>query len=126
MHSYRVAEIDDWREFLGVTSRRHDHQSRYSVRPLDSAHPALNNFPATWLTPLDELYIVEKLWPTATALAVSTSEKDGKDHPVIWTNNYHGARVFGTTFGHGNATWEDPVFQTLLAHGFLWAASREK
>ena len=53
-------------------------------------------------------------------------DTDGKDHPVIWTNDYHGTRVFGTTFGHGNATWEDPVFQTLLARGLLWAAGREK
>ena len=125
MHTYRAAKTDDWREFLGVTSRRHDHQSRYIVRNLAPTHKALKNFPETWLTPLDELYIIEKLWPTATALAVSKSEKDAQDHPVIWTNDYHGTRVFGTTFGHGNATWEDPVFQNLLANGLLWAAGRQ-
>ena len=32
MHTYRAIDIDDWREFLGVTSRRHDHQSRYQVK----------------------------------------------------------------------------------------------
>jgi type 1 glutamine amidotransferase len=126
MHTYRAAQIDDWREFLGVTSHRHDHESRYLVRPVAPAHPALKDFPDTWLTPRDELYIIEKHWPTATTLAVSTSEKDGKDYPVIWINDYHGTRVFGTTFGHGNATWEDPVFQTLLARGLLWAAGREE
>lgn len=128
MHSYRAAQIDDWRELLGVTSHRHDHQSRYLVHAVEPAHPALKDFPpsAPWLTPLDELYIIEKLWPTATPLAVSKSEKDGTDQPVIWINNYHGTRVFGTTFGHGNATWEDPVFQNLLANGVLWAAGREK
>jgi hypothetical protein len=31
MHTYRSAKVDDWREFLGVTSRRHDHQSNYPV-----------------------------------------------------------------------------------------------
>ena len=39
MHTYRAMTEDTWREFLGVTSRRHDHQSRYPVRPLDAAHP---------------------------------------------------------------------------------------
>ncbi len=34
MHTYRSASIDDWREFLGVTSKRHDHQSHYPVRKL--------------------------------------------------------------------------------------------
>jgi type 1 glutamine amidotransferase len=126
MHSYRAATIDDWREFLGVTSKRHDHQSTYPVRVAPDAknHPALRDFPAAWTTPQDELYIIEKLWPTAKSLAFSTSEKDGKEYPVIWTNNYHGARVFGTTYGHGNVTWHDPVFITLISHGLLWAAGR--
>jgi len=125
MHTYRAAEVDDWREFLGVTSRRHDHQSRYPVRRAVEGHPALRGFPETWVTPMDELYVIERLWPRARALAVSTSEKDGREHPVVWVNDFHGTRVFGTTFGHGNATWEDPVFVKLLASGLLWAAGRE-
>lgn len=126
MHTYRAATIDDWREFLGVTSRRHDHQSEYLVRRVVSDHPAMREFPAQWTSPRDELYVIEKLWPGARALAVSTSERDGQEHPVIWTNDYHGTRVFGTTFGHGNVTWHDPVFVRMLARGLLWAAGREK
>ena len=124
MHTYRAATIDDWREFLGVTSRRHDHQSQYPVRRVAAGHPAMKGFPETWTTPRDELYVIEKLWPKATALAVSTSERDGKEYAAIWTNDFHGTRVFGTTFGHGNATWHDPVFTTLVARGVLWAAGR--
>lgn len=127
MHTYRAAQIDDWREFLGVTSRKHDHQSQYEVRRTGPAdHPALKGFPEKWVSPKDELYVIEKLWPSATALAVSTSEKDGKEHPVIWVNSYQGTRVFGTTFGHGNVTWEDPVFTSMVARGLLWAAGKEK
>ena len=110
MHSYRAATIDDWREFLGVTSRRHDHQSRYPVRAVQAGHPALQGFPAVWTSPMDELYIIEKLWPRTTVLADSVSEKDGSVQPAVWVNDYHGTRVFGTTFGHSNATWQDPVF----------------
>ncbi len=124
MHSYRAAKIDDWREFLGVTSRRHDHQSNYPVKVVAPDHPALRGFPATWTTPKDELYIIEKLWPTAKVLATSVSEKDGSVQPVIWVNNYHGTRVFGTTYGHSNATWQDPIFVTLIARGVVWAAGR--
>lgn len=32
----------------------------------------------------------------------------------MWANDYHGARVFGTSLGHGMETWNDPVFQDLL------------
>ncbi len=124
MHTYRAMAADDWREFLGVTSRRHDHQSEYPVTVLDPKHPALAGFPSPWKTPKDELYIIEKLWPGAKALATSRSEVDGKVYPVIWTNSYHNTRVFGTTFGHSNATWQDPVFVELVVRGLMWAAGR--
>lgn len=126
MHTYRLLQEDDWREFLGVTSRRHDHQAAYPVRALVKDHPVMRDFPDKWVTPMDELYVIEKLWPKARSLANSTSEADGKDYPVIWINDYHGTRVFGTTFGHGNDTWHDPVFIGVVARGLLWAAGREK
>jgi uncharacterized protein len=124
MHTYRAATIDDWREFLGVTSRRHDHQSEYAVKVVDRDHPIMRGFPEKWVTPRDELYIIEKLWPGAKALATSRSEKDNSENPVIWINNYQGTRVFGTTYGHGNATWQDPVFIGVVSRGMLWAAGR--
>ncbi len=121
MHTYRAAEIDDWRQFLGVTSKRHDHQAEYPVKKVLPKHPIMKGFPETWVTPKDELYIIEKMWPNAKALASSVSEKDGKEHPVIWTNRYGKARVFGTTYGHSDATFEDPVFINVIARGMLWA-----
>jgi type 1 glutamine amidotransferase len=124
MHTYRVLQEDDWREFLGVTSRRHDHQSQYTVKPVLPQNPILKNFPEKWTTPMDELYVIEKLWPGAKALATSVSEADGNTYPTIWTNSYHGTRIFGTTFGHGNATWHDPVYVEYLCRGILWAAGK--
>lgn len=127
MHTYRTLDVDDWREFLGVTSRRHDEQAEYHVSPTvdGKKHPAMAGFPEKWVTPMDELYIIEKIWPKTTALATSVSLADGKTYPTIWTSNYGGTRIFGTTFGHGNATWHDPVFLTMIAHGVRWAAGRE-
>ena len=71
---------------------------------------------------MDGLDIVDKLWPKARALATSVSEKDGKEHPVIWVNDFHGTRVFGTTLGHHNETVQAPEFLDLLTSGTLWAA----
>lgn len=121
MHTYRAAKVDDWREFLGVTSKRHDHMAKFTVTPADVAHPAMKDFPAAWTTPADELYVIEKLWPNAKALATSVSIEDGKTYPVAWVNDFKGTRVFGTTFGHSDETFRDPVFQNLLGRGFLWA-----
>ena len=122
MHTHRATDIDDWREFLGVTSRRHDHQSRYPVKKTD--HAIVKSMPDVWMTPLDELYVIEKLWPNAKALATSVSEQDGKTYPVAWINQYGKARVFGTTFGHSDDTFRDTVFLTYVSRGVLWAAGR--
>ena len=124
MHTYRAAKIDDWREFLGVTSRMHEELSRHEVKPVWKDHPAMRGFPETWQTPLDELYVIEKLWPEAKPLAVSVSTKTGKEHPVVWVNDFHGTRVFGTTFGHSDDTFRDPVFLNLLARGFVWVSGK--
>jgi len=124
MHTYRAAEVDDWREFLGVTTRKHDHQSRYPVTVTNPSHPIMKDFPSDWVSPMDELYIIEKLWPNAKALATGTSEETKEAHPVFWTNEYGKARVFGTTFGHTNDTIADPQFQEIVSRGLLWAAGR--
>jgi type 1 glutamine amidotransferase len=124
MHTYRDTSIDDWRKFLGVTSRRHDHQSNYEVKAVDRTHPIMKDFPDTWTTPMDELYVIEKLWPNAKALATSVSERNGKTHPVFWTNQYGKARVFGTSYGHSDATFRDPVFLNTVTKGLLWASGR--
>lgn len=124
MHTYRAAEIDDWRKFLGVTSRRHEHQSNYRVDLVAKDHPIMEGFPDGHLTAKDELYIIEKVWPNTTVLATSESEKTGKSHPVFWTNQFGEARVFGTTYGHSNGTFEDEVFLKTLTNGTLWAAGK--
>jgi len=126
MHTYRAWKQDDWREFLGVTSRMHDHQSKYPVKAVASNHPIMHGFPEKWLTPMDELYIIEKLWPGAKALATSISEVSGKEQPCVWVNDFQGTRVFGTTFGHSDDTFRDPVFINLLARGTVWAAGKLK
>jgi len=65
MHTYRSAKIDDWRKFLGVTSKRHEHKARYPVIPFAKNHPIMDGFPEKWLTPKDELYVIESYGRTA-------------------------------------------------------------
>ena len=125
MHTYRDAKIDDWRQLLGVTSKRHEHKSSYKVDVVEKDHPIMSSFPDGHVIEFDELYVIEKMWPSATALATSTSEKTSKAHPVIWTNQYGDARVFGTTYGHSNKTFEDQIFLDLLVRGTVWAARGE-
>ncbi len=124
MHTYRTIEIDDWRQMLGVTSRRHDHQSNYPISVVKADHPIMDGFPANHVSAKDELYIIEKVWPNTTVLATSASEQDGAAQPVFWTNRYGKARVFGTTYGHSSDTFLDQVFLRALVRGTLWAAGK--
>ncbi|MDA8746288.1 ThuA domain-containing protein [Rubripirellula amarantea] len=125
MHTYRGAEIDDWREFLGVTSRKHDHQSRYPVKIEKPGHPIMANVPADYVSATDELYVIEKLWPRAEVLATSESENTKVAHPVFWTNTYGQAKVFGTTYGHSNDTFSDDVFLGVLCRAVVWLSQPE-
>ena len=124
MHSYRALETDTWREFLGVTSRHHTKSHNVAVKFTAKDHPILQGMQDTWSTPIDELYVIDKLWPGATALASAVSPEDQQEYPVVWVHDFGGARVFGTTLGHGNDTWHDPVFQDLLRRGFRWAVKK--
>ena len=126
MHTYRAAKIDDWREFLGVTSRRHEHKSEYPVKVVAQDHPIMKDFPAGYKTPKDELYVIEHVWPNTKVLATSVSEKTGDSHAAFWTNKYGKARVFGTTYGHSVETFSDKVFLNTVIRGIQWSAGRLK
>jgi type 1 glutamine amidotransferase len=124
MHSYRAAKTDEWRKCLGVTSRRHEAHRPVTVKPLEKDHPILAAFPDEWRTPNGELYIIEKTWPEMKPLATAWGEDTKKDHPVIWTNTYGKARIFGTTLGHHNETMAHEVYLDMIARGLLWAAGK--
>ena len=123
MHCYRVGN-DDWFEFCGVTSRGHGPHYPHEVRNVLATDPIMEGFGAAWANPAGELYRIDKFWPTATALATAKDRENGKDQVCVWTNDYRGTRVFGTTLGHHNQTVEDPTFLKMLTRGTLWAAGR--
>ncbi|WP_197168022.1 ThuA domain-containing protein [Neorhodopirellula pilleata] len=130
MHSYRNSSAaDTWRNFLGVTSVRHE-KSKQSmlVEPTAAgkSHPVLASLGGeNWETVNGELYIINQVWPGATVLATAFSNETNKAEPVIWTNQVEGTRVFGTTIGHHNETMLDPKYQSILADGWKWAMKQE-
>jgi hypothetical protein len=122
MHSYRAAKVDDWREFLGVTTRMHSPQFRIPVKW--TADPIVAGLNPNWVTPSDELYVIEKIWPGVRPIATAVDYRDQREYPVAWVHEYQGVRVFGTTLGHDIATWDDPDYQALLVRGLKWAVNR--
>lgn len=125
LHSYRNITVDDWRELLGVMSHRHTTAHPIAVTWAATGGPLVNGLKADWTTPIDELYVIEKTWPHTKVLATAVSPEEGHAvYPVVWTNDYYGARVFGTSLGHQDS-WNDPTFQELIARGFKWALNKD-
>lgn len=123
MHCYR-APSDEWFKFVGVTSRGHGSHFPHVVKTLAAEHPIMKGFPADWQTPMEELYNIEKVWPTATPLGASHSKETKRDEVDIWVNTYGQGRVFSTTLGHYNHTMQDPVFLDLVTRGLLWSCEK--
>lgn len=123
IHSYR-AETDAWFRFGGVTSHRHGEHYPFEIENLKPDHPIMKGFPGKWTTPKGELYLIEKVWPTATPLAQAMSRDTNQYEVCIWTNQFGRARVFGTTVGHHNETMEEKNYLDMVARGLLWAVDR--
>jgi uncharacterized protein len=124
LHSYRVMTDDGWRELIGTTSRRHTRAHNILLKWADG-DPITAGLPP-FVTPIDELYVIEKIWPNTKAVATAVSpEPDGATYPVVWTHEYRGARVFGTSLGHANETFNANQFKELVTRGFRWALKKE-
>ena len=123
MHSYRSGN-DEWFKFTGVTSHAHGAHYPHEVLNRDGEHPIMQEFGPAWWNPAGELYIIEKLWPTAHALASAKSQDRGAEDVCVWVNQYGNTRVFGTTLGHHNETVSAPAFLDLITRGTLWAAGK--
>ena len=125
MHSYRAARTDEWRKLLGVTSRRHERGGRQlDVVNRAMNHPVMKGFPGSWRTPNGELYVIEKAWANCDVLATAYGQDTQMDQPVIWTNQYGKAKLFGTTLGHHNETMLADEWLDVVARGTLWVCGK--
>jgi type 1 glutamine amidotransferase len=123
-HSYRMAKTDEWRQLIGQTSMSHEKARDLTVKKVKANHPVMIGFPDEWLSPNDEMYKNEKLWPNFVTLAEAYGVETKKDHACIWVNTYGKGKVFGTTLGHTNKTMENDVYLDLVSRGLLWACDR--
>ncbi|MDG2384822.1 MAG: DUF1080 domain-containing protein [Pirellulaceae bacterium] len=125
MHSYRNARTDEWRKLLGVTSKRHERGGRQlDVVNRAPQHPIMKHFPGSWRTPNGELYVIEKTWANCQPLATAYGQDTQQDQPVIWTNEYGKAKLFGTTLGHHNETMMSDEWLDVVARGTLWVCGK--
>ncbi|PYP75198.1 MAG: heme-binding protein [Gemmatimonadetes bacterium] len=124
-HSYRRSTTDAWRELMGAASMRHDTQREFPrLERLAADNPIVKGLPKEWGPGSDELYNIDRTWPTTTPLVQAWSIEGEKHFPVVWTNTYGKAKVFVTTMGHNNRTMSDPVYLDLVTRGLLWTVGK--
>lgn len=125
VHSYRYAEpADPWFEFMGLQSMRHESQREFELENIAPTHPIMRDFPETWITPVDEIYIVEKIWGNITPLARAYGPETGVYHTVTWTHEIDDTRIFATSLGHNNDVFKEKAFLDKVANGFIWAVNQ--
>ena len=120
VHSYRRSESRAWGELMGAFSMRHDSQRVLTVEAVAKDHPILRGLPPTWETIPEELYELERVWPTMTPLADAYSVESKKRYPLIWTNTHGKARVFVTSLGHNTEMIANPQYLEIVTRGLLW------
>lgn len=124
MHCYRV-EDDRWFRFVGLQSPGHGPHYSYTADNVQPDHPVMQGFGNTFVAPRGELYHSVKVFETATPLAQANRQSDGLPQVCVWTNDYHGTRVFGCTMGHYNETMAEPKYLDMMAKGLPWAVGRD-
>ncbi len=54
-------------------------------------------------------------------LAAPTVKRTDRDFPAAWTKRYGKGRVFVSTFGHTDESWDDARLQTMYVEAIRWA-----
>jgi len=125
IHSYRYAEpADPWFDFMGVQSMWHESQREFELENIAPDHPIMEGFPDRWMAPVDEVYVIEQLRGDITPLAQTYGVESEAWHPVTWTHENEGVRLFATTLGHNNDVFEEDVFLDKVTNGLLWAVGK--
>jgi len=125
IQSYRYAEpADPWFAFMGYQSMLSEDERQLEIENTAPEHPIMKNIPESFSIPGEEVYISEKIWDDITLLAQAYGEETQERQPVTWTHATDSVRVFATTLGHQNKTFEKEEFLTMVANGILWAAGR--
>ena len=126
VHSYRRSETRAWGELMGAFSLRHDSQRPLTVETVAPNHPIMRGMPQKWETIPEELYELERVWPTMVPLAQSFSIESKKPYPNIWTNTHGKARVFVTSLGHNTEMIANPMYLDTVARAVLWTTGHLK
>lgn len=102
----------------------------------DPAFPAMKAFPREFVT-FDEIYqvrnfsrervrVLARLDESKLDLSNPRVHRTDKDFAVAWARNYGKGRVFYSTFGHTDESWDNPMMQTMWLEAIKWGMGLTK
>lgn len=108
----------------------HGPQHEFVVEARKPSHPILRGLPERWMHAKDELYDrlrgpAENMTILATAYSSPEFKGTGRHEPVLMTIDYGQGRVFHTTLGHADYSFEGVGFIVTFLRGTEWAATGE-
>jgi len=97
----------------------------------DPSFPAMKAFPKAF-SARDEIYqvrnfsrdrvrVLARLDPAKLDLRNPRVHRADNDFAVAWARSYGRGRVFYSTFGHTEESWDDPAMQTMWVEAIKWA-----
>ncbi|MFO0634650.1 MAG: ThuA domain-containing protein [Nannocystaceae bacterium] len=93
-------------------------------------HPACAGLPQSW-SRFDEWYNFTASPSDKVDVLLQLDESTyqggtmGRDHPIAWTHELAGARVFYTAGGHPSEAWADPQWLAHVTGGIAWVVEAD-
>jgi len=124
-----------WPEFGEMIGGRFDeHPWQIVDAPVlleDATFPATRHFPARVVVrdehyqlkdfSRDRVRVLARLDPAALDLKAPLVHRTDGDFPVAWAKTHGRGRVFYSTLGHSDDSWDDPLIQTMYHEAIRWA-----
>ena len=106
----------------------HGPRSEFALVVRNTTHPITDGLPVEFLHAKDELYDslrgpAENVTILATAFSAKNKKGTGRHEPMLMTIEYEKGRVFHSTLGHEDYSFECVGFQTTFLRGTEWAAT---
>ncbi len=106
----------------------HGPQRELPIVVREPDHPIMSGMPNMFMQAKDELYQTlrgpaENMTVLATGFAAKKFGGTGRHEPVVMTIDYEKGRVFHTTLGHDDYSFESVALITLIQRGCEWAAT---
>lgn len=106
----------------------HGKKNEFKITIRDTSHPITAGLPDFWIHSKDECYSMlrgpaENMTVLATACDSPALQAAGRNEPMLMTIAYHKGRVFHTTLGHDDYSFEGVGFIVTFLRGSEWAAT---